>query len=176
MSYAPEIKNWWQAIATGGANYITTVLEGMLAGAAVGLLESGLFFGGKALMSGGVRGLSQASINYLKTMPANIGSNLVGMVGLDVSGGTVALLETKALAFVGALHGTTSIQAVLSEYGSTGSVGGWTPVRGLIAMEEGLYHSSNKIYDDIADNKDKEGKDIHVSWQDSRAGTCRFGR
>ncbi|MBO0862108.1 MAG: hypothetical protein J2P21_27165 [Chloracidobacterium sp.] len=36
ISFAPEIKNWWQAIALSASNYVGGILERMMWGTAIG--------------------------------------------------------------------------------------------------------------------------------------------
>lgn len=75
ITFAPEIKSWGQALAQGGANLIGGVMEGMMAGALLGM-GGALFGAGRvALSSGGLRGLGQAGFNFLKSAPSNIMGN-----------------------------------------------------------------------------------------------------
>lgn len=64
ISFAPQIKNWWQAIALGASNYIGGILEGAMFGAAIGF-GGGLLAGGPAVL--GEIGLSNVGANWLAT-------------------------------------------------------------------------------------------------------------
>ena len=94
ITFAPEIKNWAQAYAEGGANLIKGVFDGMLAGACVGM--GGAAAGGirSLLGAGGKEAAKQISINFLKSAPRsmlqNIRSGFAGdwaMKGLEATQG-----------------------------------------------------------------------------------------
>src|SRR5262245_18918738 len=62
--FAPQIKNWWQAVALGASNYIGGIMEGMMYGAAIGV-AGGVISGGPAVVS--QFGLSNVGANWLAT-------------------------------------------------------------------------------------------------------------
>ncbi|MBO0859048.1 MAG: hypothetical protein J2P21_11345 [Chloracidobacterium sp.] len=64
ITFAPNIKNWWQAIALSASNYIGGILEGMMYGAAVGA-AGGIISGGPAVL--GEFGVSNLGANWLAT-------------------------------------------------------------------------------------------------------------
>ncbi|MBO0862695.1 MAG: RHS repeat protein [Chloracidobacterium sp.] len=64
ISFAPEIKNWWQAIALGASKYISGIMEGMMYGAAIGV-GGGIISGGPAVL--GEFGFSNLGANWLAT-------------------------------------------------------------------------------------------------------------
>jgi len=64
ITFAPHIKNWWQAIALGAANYIGGIMEGMMYGAAIGA-AGGVISGGPAVLS--QFGVSNVAANWLAT-------------------------------------------------------------------------------------------------------------
>ena len=138
ITFAPNIKNWWQAIALGGANYIGGIMEGMMAGAAVGM--GGAFIGGArtAFLQGGTRAVGQAGLNFLKVMPKNFGVNLLESVSK----------------FGLAMRGIMGAQNTAATYGNTGTASIGDFAQGTVAMETGAYDSFNNI---------KEGKG---TWQD----------
>ncbi|OCA77129.1 hypothetical protein BBI01_01310 [Chryseobacterium artocarpi] len=95
--FAPEIKTWGQAIAKGGANLIGGIMEGMMAGALIGVGGAVIGGGRAALTSGGMRGLGQAGLNFLKSAPSNIMSNfgqgVLNGVGFKAIDGATAWLN-----------------------------------------------------------------------------------
>ena len=77
VSFAPQIKNWWQAIALGTSNFIGEVLKNMMYGAAIG--------SGAAILTGGPAvlaefGLSNIGANWLATW-GGWGLGLRGLMG-----------------------------------------------------------------------------------------------
>lgn len=64
ISFAPQIKNWWQAVSLGAANYIGGIMEGAMFGAAIGF-GGGVLAGGPAVL--GEVGLSNLGANWLAT-------------------------------------------------------------------------------------------------------------
>jgi hypothetical protein len=138
ISFAPHIKNWWQAIALAGANYVGGILEGMMAGAAVGM--GGAFISGArtAFLQGGTRAVGQAGLQFLKTMPKNFGINAI---------------ESFSKFGLG-MRGVMGAQNTAATYGNTGTASIGDFAEGTVAMETGAYDSFNNI---------KEGKG---TWQD----------
>ncbi len=141
ITFAPHIKNWWQAIALGAANYIGGILEGMLAGAAVGLGIGALFAGGSALMAGGLRGLGQASLAFLRAAPMHVVRNIGASFGY--AGG----FTKSALLFAGGLRGIMGVQGALNQYGTTGNTDGVGGAfgKGFFGIEIGLANSVKNV-------------------------------
>lgn len=138
ITFAPNIKNWWQAIALAGGNYIGGILEGMMAGAAVGMGGALISGARTALMQGGTRALGQAGLQFLKTMPKNFGVNIVESFGTFGLG----------------MRGLMGVQNAATTYGNTGTADVGDFAKGTVAMETGAYDSFNNI---------KDGKG---TWQD----------
>jgi len=129
ISYAPHIKNWWQAIALASSNYIGKIMEGMMAGAAIGMLGAAFTGGAGAFASGGIRGVGQASLNFLKSMPRNFGVNI---------------LESFSK-FGLALRGVMGTQNTLATYGNTGTANVQDFGKGVVAMETGAWDSMKNV-------------------------------
>lgn len=129
ITFAPQIKNWWQAISLGTANYISGIMEGMLAGGAIGLGGGLLAGGGSAFAAGGLRGLGQAALTALRSMPKNLLANVVSSFG-------------KAGLAMRGLEGATN---VLSSYGSTGRAGVGDFVSGVFGEEVDAYNAVRNI-------------------------------
>ncbi len=130
VTFAPQIKNWWQAISLGTANYIGKLFEGMMAGAAIGSLGAA-WMGGSAAMAGGagMRGLGQASLNLLKNMPKNF------VVNIAESFGKVGM----------AFRGIMGAQNTMATYGNTGEAGIGDFAKGAVSMETGAYDGVKNI-------------------------------
>jgi hypothetical protein len=64
IAFAPQIKNWWQAISLGASNYISGIMEGMMWGAAIGV-TGGVISGGPAVLA--EFGFSNLGANWLAT-------------------------------------------------------------------------------------------------------------
>lgn len=77
ISFAPQIKNWWQAIALGTSNFIGEVLKNMMYGAAIGC-GAAIVSGGPAVLS--QFGLSNIGANWLATW-GGYGLGLRGLMG-----------------------------------------------------------------------------------------------
>lgn len=71
IRFAPNIKNWWQAIALGGLNYLTSIVEGGLVGGLIGL--------GGGLLSGA----ASLGIPTLSSVAGNVAASF-GTVGLPI--------------------------------------------------------------------------------------------
>ena len=76
ITFAPEIKNWWQALAEGGANLIKGVFEGMLAGACIGIGGAGVGGVRSLLGAGGKEAAKKMGLNFLKSAPRSILQNI----------------------------------------------------------------------------------------------------
>lgn len=129
ITFDPEIKSWSQALALGFANYTGKLMEGMMAGAAVGMGGALLSGGATAFMSGGLRGVGQAAWQFARSMPRNFVVNAVesfSKVGL-------------------ALRGVMGAQNTAATYGETGSAGVGDFFWGTVAMETGAYDSARNI-------------------------------
>ena len=138
ITFAPNIKNWWQAISLAGANYIGGIMEGMMAGAAVGMGGALISGARTAFLQGGTRAVGQAGLEFLKVMPKNFGVNVLESVSK----------------FGLAMRGVMGVQNTAATYGNTGTASVTDFAKGTVAMETGAYDSSNNI---------KEGKG---TWQD----------
>lgn len=71
IRFAPNIKNWWQAIALGGLNYLTGIVEGALTGALIGL--------GGGVLSGAAR----LALPTLSSVAGNVAASF-GAIGAPV--------------------------------------------------------------------------------------------
>ncbi len=71
IRFAPNIKNWWQAIALGGLNYLTGIVEGALTGALIGL--------GGGVLSGAAR----LALPTLSSIAGNVAASF-GAIGAPV--------------------------------------------------------------------------------------------
>ncbi|NJM79744.1 MAG: hypothetical protein HC854_09175 [Flavobacterium sp.] len=129
ITFQPQIKNWSQALALAGANYTGKLMEGMMAGAAVGMGGAILSGGAGAFATGGMRGLGQATLQFAKSMPRNMVVNAVESVS------KVGL----------ALRGVMGAQNVAQTYGNTGTAGVGDFAKGTVAMETGAYDSAKNI-------------------------------
>ena len=116
ITFAPHIKNWWQAIALGASNYIGGILEGMMWGAAIGA-AGGVAAGGTAAL--GQFGVSNVAANWLATW---------GGWGLGLRG------AVTAQSVLGAYGETGEVTAndVVS--------------KGIFGMETGTLHSAQNIF------------------------------
>ena len=138
VTFAPQIKNWSQAVSLGASNYLGKLMEGMMAGAAVGMGGALISGGAGAFASGGMRGIGQAAWQFAKSMPKNFYVNAIESVSK----------------FGLALRGVMGVQNTAATYGNTGEASATDFLKGTVAMETGAYDSFNNI---------KEGKG---TWQD----------
>ena len=138
VTFAPQIKNWSQAVSLGASNYLGKLMEGMMAGAAVGMGGALISGGAGAFASGGMRGIGQAAWQFAKSMPKNFYVNAIESVSK----------------FGLALRGVMGVQNTDATYGNTGEASATDFLKGTVAMETGAYDSFNNI---------KEGKG---TWQD----------
>ncbi|MBO9593090.1 MAG: hypothetical protein J7599_09275 [Niabella sp.] len=131
ITFAPQIKNWSQALSMGAANYIGGLMEGMMAGAAVGMGGAALS-GGAAAMGGGagLRGLGQAALQFAKSMPKNFLVNAVQSFGK----------------FGLALRGVMGAQSTAAAYGNTGTAGAGDFTSGFFSMETGAAQSVKNVF------------------------------
>ncbi|MGY0040401.1 hypothetical protein [Pedobacter sp. NJ-S-72] len=145
ITFDPQIKNWSQAIALGAGNYIGGLMEGMMAGAAIGMGGAALSGGAGAFFaSGGARGLGQAALQFAKSAPMNVLRNIGASFGYAGAGASASTAYTTAAAAVG-LRGLTAAQSGLTHYGSTGESGWGAAGKGVFGMETGMYHSVNNL-------------------------------
>lgn len=130
ITFAPNIKSWWQAVALGAANFVGGVLQGAMVGAAVGggaaLLQGGM----AALAEGGLSGLGRGALSLARTLPGNLAGNVVGSwtTGLGLG-----------------LRGVMGAQSVAQSYGETGQAGAGDFVSGAVGMETGTAQSVQHI-------------------------------
>lgn len=162
ITFAPEIKNWSQAIALGASNYIGHLMEGMMAGAAIGMGGAALSGGAGAFASGGIRGLGQAALQFAKSAPLNVIKNIGATFGISAAGASTTTVVTTAATAVG-LRSLTATQAGLQHYGSTGESGWGAAGRGVFGMEEGMYHSGANILSGNAGWQDVAGLALLLS-------------
>lgn len=144
ITFDPQIKSWSQAIALGAGNYISGLMEGMMAGAAIGMGGAALSGGAGAFASGGARGLGQAALQFAKSAPMNVLRNIGASFGYAGAGASASAAYTTAAAAVG-LRGLTAAQSGLTHYGSTGESGWGAAGQGVFGMETGMYHSVNNL-------------------------------
>ena len=162
ITFAPEIKNWSQAIALGASNYIGHLMEGMMAGAAIGMGGAALSGGAGAFASGGIRGLGQAALQFAKSAPLNVIKNIGATFGISAAGSSTTTVVTTAATAVG-LRSLTATQAGLQHYGSTGESGWGAAGRGVFGMEEGMYQSGANILSGNAGWQDVAGLALLLS-------------
>jgi Holliday junction resolvase-like predicted endonuclease len=115
ITFAPQIKNWWQAISLGAANYIGGILEGAMYGAAIGA-AGGVISGGPTVLA--QFGPSNLAANWLATW-SGWGLGLRGVV--------------TAQSVLGAYGETGQVSAGDALYG------------GVFGMETGTLHSVQNI-------------------------------
>ena len=162
VTFAPEIKNWSQAIALGASNYISGLMEGMMAGAAIGMGGAALSGGAGAFATGGMRGVGQAALQFAKSAPMNVLKNIGATFGYAGAGASTTAAYTTAATAVG-LRSLTAAQAGLQHYGSTGESGWGAAGRGVVGMEEGMYHSGANILSGNASWQDVTGLALLLS-------------
>ncbi|WP_316798449.1 hypothetical protein [Pedobacter frigidisoli] len=162
VTFAPEIKNWSQAIALGASNYISGLMEGMMAGAAIGMGGAALSGGAGAFASGGMRGVGQAAWQFARSAPMNVIRNIGATFGYAGAGASTTTVVTTATTAVG-LRGVTATQAGLAHYGNTGESGWGAAGRGVFGMEEGMYHSGSNILSGNASWQDVAGMALLLS-------------
>ncbi|REC61804.1 hypothetical protein DRF65_13780 [Chryseobacterium pennae] len=152
IKFAPEIKSWSQAVALGFANYLGKLMEGAMAGAAIGMAGAAVAGGAGAFASGGMRGVGQAAWQFAKSMPKNFLVNAYESIKVFGLG----------------LRGVMGAQNVASTYGNTGEASGWDFLKGTVAMETGAWDSANVIYSDMTGGVmlDENGNQKHAGWQD----------
>jgi len=129
ISFAPQIKSWSQAVSLGVANYLGGLMEGMMAGAAIGTGGAAISGGVGAFTAGGMRGVGQAALQFAKSMPKNFYVNAIESVS------KVGL----------ALRGVMGVQNTAATYGNTGQAGIGDFAKGTVAMETGAYDSAKNI-------------------------------
>lgn len=129
ITFAPQIKSWSQAISLGASNYLGKLMEGMMAGAAIGMGGAAISGGAAAFSAGGARGLAQGAWQFARSMPKNFYVNAIESVSK----------------FGLALRGVMGVQNTAATYGNTGEASGWDFVKGTVAMETGAYDSFQNI-------------------------------
>jgi Holliday junction resolvase-like predicted endonuclease len=115
IAFAPQIKNWWQAVSLGASNYLGGILEGAMYGAAIGA-AGGVISGGPAVL--GQFGVSNVAANWLATW---------GGWGLGLRG----LVTTQSV--LGAYGNTGQVTA------------DDVVTKGIFGMETGTLHSAQNI-------------------------------
>ncbi len=114
ISFAPQIKNWWQAYALGASNFIGEVLKNAMYGAAIGS-GAAIITGGPAVLA--QFGLSNIGANWLATW-AGYGLGLRGLMGAQTilgaygNTGTVTGGDVLSGAFameIGTYHAASNI-------------------------------------------------------------------
>ncbi len=139
ITFAPQIKSWSQAISLAAATYIGKLMEGMMAGAAIGMCGAAVSGGVGAFASGGIRGMGQAAWQFGKSVPMNIIKNIGASFGY--SGG----FSLSSVGFAGGLRALTAAHSGLQHYGATGESGWGAAGKGVFGMEEGMVESAHKI-------------------------------
>lgn len=162
VTFAPKIKSWSQAISLGASNYLGKLMEGMMAGAAIGMGGAALSGGAGAFASGGIRGLGQAAFQFAKSAPLNIIKNIGATFGISAAGSSTTTVVTTAATAIG-LRSLTATQAGLKHYGSTGKSGWGAAGRGVFGMEEGMLHSGANILSGNAEWQDVAGLALLLS-------------
>ncbi|TDW96816.1 hypothetical protein [Dinghuibacter silviterrae] len=131
ITFAPNIKSWWQAVALGAANFIGGVLQGAMVGAAVGggaaLIQGGV----AALAEGGVSGLGRGALQLVKSLPGNVVGNVVSSWATGMGLG---------------LRGLLGAQNVAATYGETGQAGVGDFASGAVSMETGTVQSAKNVF------------------------------
>jgi Holliday junction resolvase-like predicted endonuclease len=115
ITFAPQIKNWWQAVSLGASNYLAGILEGAMYGAAIGA-TGGVISGGPAALS--QFGLSNLGANWLATW---------GGWGLGLRGAITAQSVLGAYGSTGEVTASDVIE------------------KGVFGMETGTIHSVQNI-------------------------------
>ncbi|MDR1369903.1 MAG: hypothetical protein LBJ72_07230 [Dysgonamonadaceae bacterium] len=134
ITFAPNIKSWGQAIASGVANFIGKIFEGMMAGALIGTTGAALSGLAGAGITGGWSGVGRAVLQFAKSMPKNFVGNIVE----SFSG------------FGLGMRGVMAGQNVLATYGETGEMSAETFDKavsdGFWSMETGSVESVKNIF------------------------------
>lgn len=165
ITFDPNIKSWSQAVSLGASNYIGKLMEGMFAGALIGMGGAALSGGASAFSAGGLRGLSQAAWQFAKSAPMNVIKNIAASFGYAGAGATTSTVYATAATAVG-LRTATAAQAGLGHYGNTGESGWGEAGKGVFAMETGMYESGKNITGSALGWKKEDGSNYSVGWQD----------
>lgn len=105
ITYKPGVKSWSQALATGAANLIGGLFEGMMYGACIGsAFAAGAALAGGASAGGGLAGMGRVALNFIKSIPRNILTNIA---------------ESYSAMGMG-MRGVMSAQSALTTYGELG--------------------------------------------------------
>ena len=135
ITYKPGVKSWSQALATGAANLIGGLFEGMMYGACIGsAFAAGAALAGGASAGGGLAGMGRVALNFIKSIPRNILTNIA---------------ESYSAMGMG-MRGVMSAQSALTTYGELGDEMtredlGNAVSRGFWSMETGTYESGKNI-------------------------------
>lgn len=165
VTFNPKIKSWNQAIALGASNYLGKLMEGMMAGAAVGMAGALWAGGASAFASGGIRGIGQAAWQFAKSCPMNIVKNIAASFGYAGAGASTTAVWTTVGTAAG-LRTATATQAGLGHYGNTGESGWGAAGTGIFAMETGMYESGQNMAGTALGWKKEDGTGYSTSWQD----------
>ncbi len=156
ITYAPNIKNWWQAISLATANYLGEVFNGMMIGATVGAAGMAYLGGAAAYAAGGLKGVGSAALRFLASTPKNLYINAiesvskVGLAMRGVGGGMGALqsygqtgqLDLRAVG-EGVFGGEISAYKVVTGQGSMQDV--WGVAMMLLPVGQGKRDIENSL-------------------------------
>lgn len=175
---APHIQSWWQALAVGGANLISGVLEGMLAGAAIGLGGAGVGGIKSLLGAGGKEAAKQVALGFLKSAPRSVMHNLSQgisgdwvMKGIDASQQWLTAYgesgEGSLEDFAGYLRDSSfsEVNALKNIATGQGGTADWLAA-GMLLMPGSAPNKSNKpnhamgIVDEVSPKTSNHAKDI----------------
>lgn len=151
IKFAPNIKNWSQALSLATANYMGKLMEGMMAGALIGMGGAVISGGVSAFIGGGIRGLGQAALQLAKATPMNVLKNWVAS---------------------NLFRPVTQLQSELQYYGQTGETSGpgmdKAATDGFFAAEIGTKESALNIYAYVTGSTmyNENGEKRTASWHD----------
>ncbi|QCE42986.1 hypothetical protein [Psychroserpens sp. NJDZ02] len=123
ITFAPNIKNWWQAISLASANYIGEIFQGMMIGVTVGAAGMAFLGGAAAYGIGGMKAVGHAGLRFLASTPRNLAVNAIESIG------KVGLL----------FRGVGGVQGGLQSYGETGSTNAGSIAEGVFGGEVSAY-------------------------------------
>ncbi len=123
ITFAPNIKNWWQAISLASANYIGEIFQGMMIGVTVGAAGMAYLGGAAAYSVGGMRAVGQAGLKFLASTPRNLAVNAIESVS------KVGLI----------FRGIGGAQGGLQSYGETGNASAGSIAEGVFGGEMSAY-------------------------------------
>lgn len=108
ITFAPQVKNWMDAILMAGASYASSLIECAMTGGMIGSIggslvgSGGLLAGAKALFGQGWKAVGKSVLGFLKNTPKVVLSNLIKKDASDVI--------------------TTACQSLLGSYGTEGKL------------------------------------------------------